>query len=90
MADKNPGQVSAYLDDWTLGQVQAYAKSEDRSVSWVIGFAVKQFMTTRAQAEEMNEWNRRSTAAAEKPSVQKLLKLANRVHRGPKRASKPK
>jgi hypothetical protein len=43
MADKNPGQVSAYLDEWTLAQIQAYAKSEDRSVSWVVGFAVKQF-----------------------------------------------
>jgi predicted transcriptional regulator len=40
---KNPGQVSAYLDEWTLKQIQAYAKSQDRSVSWVVGFAVKQF-----------------------------------------------
>ena len=43
MVDKNPGQVSAYLDEWTLAQIRAYAESEDRSVSWVVGFAVKQF-----------------------------------------------
>lgn len=40
---KNPGQVSGYLDDWTLAQLRAYAKSEDRSVSWVVGYALKQF-----------------------------------------------
>jgi hypothetical protein len=44
---KNPGQVSAYLDEWTLKQIQGYAKSEDRSVSWVVGFAVKQFFVSR-------------------------------------------
>jgi hypothetical protein len=44
---KNPGQVSAYLDAWTLAQVQAYAKAEDRSVSWVMGFALKQFFVDR-------------------------------------------
>jgi predicted transcriptional regulator len=44
---KNPGQVSAYLDEWTLAQVQAYAKAEDRSVSWVVSFALKQFFVAR-------------------------------------------
>jgi predicted transcriptional regulator len=44
---KNPGQVSAYLDEWTLAQVQAYAKDEDRSVSWVVSFALKQFFVAR-------------------------------------------
>jgi hypothetical protein len=44
---KNPGQVSAYLDDWTLGQVHAYAKANDRSISWVVGFAVKQFFVAQ-------------------------------------------
>jgi predicted transcriptional regulator len=49
---KNPGQVSVYLDEWTLKQAQAYAKSEDRSVSWVVGFALKQFFVARqAQAQ---------------------------------------
>lgn len=44
---KNPGQVSAYLDEWTLKQIKAYADAEDRSVSWVVGFAVKQFFVSR-------------------------------------------
>jgi hypothetical protein len=44
---KNPGQVSTYLDPWTLAQVQAYAKAEDRSVSWTVSFALKQFFVAR-------------------------------------------
>jgi hypothetical protein len=40
---KNPGQVSAYFDEWTLAQIKAYSEVHDRSVSWVVGFAVKQF-----------------------------------------------
>jgi hypothetical protein len=47
MAEKNPGQVTAYLDDWTLAQIKSYAKSQDRSVSWVLGFAAKQFFVGR-------------------------------------------
>jgi hypothetical protein len=47
MVEKNPGQVSAYLDEWTLKQIKAYADAEDRSVSWVVGFAVKQFFVAR-------------------------------------------
>jgi hypothetical protein len=46
---KNPGQVSAYLDEWTLAQVQAYVKAEDRSVSWVVSFALKQFFVARGK-----------------------------------------
>jgi predicted transcriptional regulator len=44
---KQSGTVSAHLDEWTLAQVQAYAKAEDRSVSWVVGFALKQFFVSR-------------------------------------------
>jgi predicted transcriptional regulator len=45
--EKNAGQVSAYLDEWTLAQLKTYAEAEDRSISWVVGFAVKQFFVAR-------------------------------------------
>lgn len=44
---KNPGQVSAYLDAWTLAQIQKIALEEDRSVSWLIAFAAKKFCVDR-------------------------------------------
>lgn len=49
---KNPNQVSAYLDEWTMSQVQAYATKNDRSISWVVGFAMKQFFVAAGDARE--------------------------------------
>jgi hypothetical protein len=92
---KNPGQVSAYLDEWTLKQIQAYAKSEDRSVSWVVGFAVKQFFVAR-QANPLD-----ASAAVKRDPRPDYAKLTGRqvdledaivaaVKRGPSKVAKHK
>jgi predicted transcriptional regulator len=46
------GTVSAHLDAWTMEQVKKMAADEDRSVSWVIGFALKQFFAERKPASK--------------------------------------
>jgi hypothetical protein len=45
------GTVSAHLDAWTMEQLKKMATDEDRSVSWVIGFALKQFFVERKPAK---------------------------------------
>ena len=95
---KNPGQVSAYLDEWTLKQIKAYADAEDRSVSWVVGFAVKQFFVALQGKPDLS---RAAGAALKRDPTPDYAKLAGRqvhledaiaavVKRGPSKVAKHK
>jgi len=43
-------QVSAYLDASVFKLLEKVAKEEDRSVSWLVGLAVKQLIASRKSA----------------------------------------
>jgi predicted transcriptional regulator len=72
------GTVSAHLDAWTMEQLKKMATDEDRSVSWVIGFALKQFFVARQG----------------KPGVARQIHIEDAiaavVKRGPLKVRKPK
>jgi predicted transcriptional regulator len=87
--EKNPGQISAYLDAWSLAKVKEMAEKEDRSVSWVVGFAVKQFFS----GPEAVHVARESQAIADARHGRQVHledAIAAAVKRGPVKAAKHK
>jgi predicted transcriptional regulator len=44
-------QVSTNLDDNILDILKKIAAEEDRSISWLVGFAVKQFIHERVKKQ---------------------------------------
>lgn len=47
VADMKSVQVNVYLDEVTMRDVREIAKAQDRSVSWLIGFAVKSYVVAQ-------------------------------------------
>lgn len=39
--------ISTYIDDSVAAKLEEIAKAEERSVSWLVGFAVKQMIAAR-------------------------------------------
>jgi predicted transcriptional regulator len=52
MMEHNPTQVSAYLDANVLAMLKKMAAEEDRSISWLVGYAVKQLIVERVKAQD--------------------------------------
>jgi len=52
MMEHNPTQVSAYLDPNVLSMLKKIAAEEDRSISWLVGYAVKQLIVERVKAQD--------------------------------------
>jgi hypothetical protein len=72
---KNPSQVSAYIDEWTMAQIKDYATREDRSVSWIVGFAVKQFFVAQQKpTKSTSQIDIEDAIAATKPAAKKASK----------------
>lgn len=51
---KNPGQVSAYLDENILAQLKAMALAEDRSISYLVERAVRRMVIGPVQTISNN------------------------------------
>jgi predicted transcriptional regulator len=51
---KNPGQVSAYLDENILAQLKAMAVAEDRSISYLVERAVRRMVIGPVQTLSNN------------------------------------
>jgi predicted transcriptional regulator len=82
---KNPGQVSAYLDANVLSMLEKIAADEDRSVSWLVGFAVKQLIADRVEKQQPFR-----DGAAKHRQVDLEDAIVAAVKRGPIKASKHK
>jgi predicted transcriptional regulator len=80
---KNPGQVSAYLDANVLSMLEKIAADEDRSVSWLVGFAVKQLISQRVARSGIT-----APGAGRQVDLEDAIVAA--VKRGPVKASKHK
>jgi hypothetical protein len=78
--------VSAYLDGNTLAMLKKIAEDEDRSVSWLVGFAVKQLIAARAEKAEPF----RDGAAKHFRQVHLEDAIAAAVKRGPLKSAKHK
>jgi predicted transcriptional regulator len=46
------GTVSAHLDGNVLSMLKKIAADEDRSVSWLVGYAVKQLIADRVEKQQ--------------------------------------
>jgi predicted transcriptional regulator len=82
---KNPGQVSAYLDANVLSMLEKIAIEEDRSVSWLVGFAVKQLIADRVEKQQPFR-----DGAAKHRQVDLEDAIVAAVKRGPLKSAKHK
>jgi predicted transcriptional regulator len=76
------GTVSAHLDGNVLEMVKKIAAEEDRSISWVVGFAVKQLIHERVKKQD--------AAAGTQRQVQLEDAIVAAVKRGPSKPAKHK
>jgi predicted transcriptional regulator len=76
------GTVSAHLDGNVLEMVKKIAAEEDRSISWVVGFAVKQLIHERVKKQD--------AAAGAQRQVQLEDAIVAAVKRGPSKSAKHK
>ena len=82
MMEHNPGQVSAYLDANLLSMLKKIAAEEDRSVSWLVGYAVKQLIADRVKSQDAK------AGAGRQVQLEDAIVAA--VKRGPVKTSKHK
>jgi predicted transcriptional regulator len=72
------GTVSAVLDGNVLGTLKQIAAEEDRSISWVVGAAVKQYIAQRGTKGQVFR-----EGAARLRQVDLVTAIADQVKRGP-------
>jgi predicted transcriptional regulator len=83
--EPTPGTVSAHLDGNVLAMLKKIAAEEDRSVSWLVGYAVKQLIADRVEKQQPFR-----DGAAKHRQVDLETAIADAVKRGPVKASKHK
>jgi predicted transcriptional regulator len=85
MMETSSGTVSAHLDGNVLAMLKKIAADEDRSVSWLVGFAVKQLIADRVEKQQPFR-----DGAAKHRQVDLETAIADAVKRGPSRPAKHK
>ena len=80
--EQQSGTVSAYLDGNVLEMLKKIAAEEERSISWMVGFAVKQLIHDRVK--------RQDAAAGAQRQVHLEDAIVAAVKRGPSKPSKHK
>jgi len=76
------GTVSAHLDASTLAMLKKICADEDRSVSWMVGYAVKQLIADRVKRQDARVGASRQVDIADA--------IAAAVKRGPVKTAKHK